>query len=711
MSSATLTIPEKTLFKRLFSQTSLGFASFSAFFNASSGQCDFRLSECNEAFEKLTCIKKDILQNYSIGQCPSGSFLKQELVCSTFHKVFREGVKSELELPTPQNRWVKVEVIKIEEDHLIALLTDITMQKKSELALHERTEDLSRKILMMSLLVYLSKLSHDRNVNIPEILEKTAKLLPSIWRNPDATGSRIIYGEQSYHSQGFRENPWREQCELQVFGTVCGSIEIHTQNETDQLSSEESFEILVTLTGVLGSIIESLENRQSLFESETKYRQYVDNAPDGIFVANEKGDYLEVNRSACDMLGYSREELLSKSIFDIIPPENMRQEKSIFQELKSKGRQKGRTVLRRKDSSLIPIAISAVRLPDGHLMAFCRDITERKKTEMEKELYFSAIQSLSQPLVITDVNGNILEVNESFLNMYGYSKEEVIGKNPSVLNPGLNVYKELGYSEEDYHQLFKQLWKSIRDPKTGTWENMIVNRKKDGSLLWVRLLINGVFNENGSLQNFIGLPIDISGIRKKENLSKAQLYHTIASLAELRDNETGNHMRRVGIFAKKIAESLGQPEKYCDDIEIFAPMHDIGKVGILDSILLAERKLTSDEFEEMKKHTILGHNIVKGNSELEMVAAITLHHHERFDGKGYPKGLIGEAIPLSARITAIADVYDALRSKRPYKEEWPHEKAVEEIKRNAGTQFDPELVEKFLSLEKDFENAYQALRD
>jgi HD-GYP domain-containing protein (c-di-GMP phosphodiesterase class II) len=259
--------------------------------------------------------------------------------------------------------------------------------------------------------------------------------------------------------------------------------------------------------------------------------------------------------------------------------------------------------------------------------------------------------------------------------------------------------------------LFGRLWRDITNPAIGTWEDIIINKKKDGSLIWIKLIINAVYGKDGELLHFIALPIDISRSMQHENLTKIQLYQMIASLSELRDNETGHHMRRVGIFAKLLATASKKPEKYCNDIEIFSQLHDIGKVGILDSILLSDRKLTPEEMKIMQMHTIQGFNIVKGISEMEMAAAITLNHHERYDGCGYPYSLKKDDIPLSARITSIADVYDSLRSKRPYKHAWPHEDAKNYIFENAGTFFDPKLVDLFAGLEKRYEAIYTDLRN
>lgn len=405
--------------------------------------------------------------------------------------------------------------------------------------------------------------------------------------------------------------------------------------------------------------------------SEARMRQYVDNAPDGIFVVDESGVFREVNPAGCRMLGYSEDTILGKSIADVTPPAWLAHNLERFRAVKERGFDSGEIVLAHQAGRLVPIAIDSVALPDNRYMGFCRDITARRNAERARELYHRAMQSVTQPIAITDVDGDIIEVNDAFCAMYGYRREEVVGRNPSVLNPGREVYINLGYTDAQYQALFAEMWNAIRDPARGSWEDVVINRRKDGSLVWAKLLITAVRGEDGSLQNFIGMPIDISQSRERENLSRVQLYQTIADLSELRDNETGNHMRRVGILARMIAKAHGMPEKYCDDISVFAPMHDIGKVGILDSILLAERKLTVEEFEEMKKHTVLGWNIVKGKAELEMVAAITLCHHEKWNGTGYPRGLSGETIPLSARITTIADVYDALRSKRPYKDPGP----------------------------------------
>jgi two-component system response regulator RpfG len=180
----------------------------------------------------------------------------------------------------------------------------------------------------------------------------------------------------------------------------------------------------------------------------------------------------------------------------------------------------------------------------------------------------------------------------------------------------------------------------------------------------------------------------------------------LAKAGEYRDEETGNHVIRMSKYSRLIAEELGLPESQCDDIEYAAPMHDIGKIGIPDGVLLKPGKLDPREWEVMQSHTSIGYSILSNSQSkyMQMGAVIALYHHERFDGRGYPNGLHGEDIPLIARIVAVADVYDALVSVRPYKPAWPIEEAVEYIQKQAGTQLDPACVEAFCKRLSDVAN-------
>lgn len=182
--------------------------------------------------------------------------------------------------------------------------------------------------------------------------------------------------------------------------------------------------------------------------------------------------------------------------------------------------------------------------------------------------------------------------------------------------------------------------------------------------------------------------------------SRLQVVRRLGRASEYRDNETGLHIIRMSEFAACIGKSIGMDQYVCDLLLNASPMHDIGKIGIPDGILLKKGKLDADEWEIMKTHAQMGADILADpDSDLLIMAAeIALSHHEKWDGSGYPNGLQGEEIPISGRITAIADVFDALTSERPYKKAWPVDDAVDLIKKESGHHFDPMLVEHFLKV-------------
>lgn len=173
---------------------------------------------------------------------------------------------------------------------------------------------------------------------------------------------------------------------------------------------------------------------------------------------------------------------------------------------------------------------------------------------------------------------------------------------------------------------------------------------------------------------------------------------TLARAAEYRDEETGNHIIRMSKYSRLIAEGLGLIQQECDVIEMAAPMHDIGKIGIPDAILLKRGPHTPTEQSIMRQHTRIGYDILKDSTSkyLQLGAVIALGHHERYDGEGYPKGLKGEEIPLVARIVAVADVFDALTSVRPYKDAWSIDDALQYLREAFGKELDPLCGNSFL---------------
>jgi len=179
--------------------------------------------------------------------------------------------------------------------------------------------------------------------------------------------------------------------------------------------------------------------------------------------------------------------------------------------------------------------------------------------------------------------------------------------------------------------------------------------------------------------------------------TQKEMIERLGLAAEYRDNDTAAHTIRVGLYSEIIAQTLGLDDKEAEQIKLAAPMHDIGKIGIPDTILLKKGKLDKEEWRLMQKHAEFGYNILKGSksSILRNAGMIALTHHEKWDGSGYPSGLKGNDIHLYGRITAVVDVFDALTMQRPYKKAWPLEQAVKLINDEAGKHFDPQIVEVF----------------
>ncbi len=216
-----------------------------------------------------------------------------------------------------------------------------------------------------------------------------------------------------------------------------------------------------------------------------------------------------------------------------------------------------------------------------------------------------------------------------------------------------------------------------------------------------------------------------SQVKEITELQMAMLFG-FAKLAEARDSDTGKHLDRIRILCKLLAENvLGHPkfgskvnQAYCDLLYHASPLHDIGKVGIVDEILLKPGPLTPDEFEVMKTHTLIGSQTLEEIQQrfhysefLNMGVHIARSHHEKWNGTGYPDGLSHDEIPLAARIMAIVDVYDAMRSKRVYKPPFSHEETCAAIRKGSGSHFDPDLAEVFIGLEDAFDEVWNKMKD
>ena len=215
-------------------------------------------------------------------------------------------------------------------------------------------------------------------------------------------------------------------------------------------------------------------------------------------------------------------------------------------------------------------------------------------------------------------------------------------------------------------------------------------------------------NQNRELEVQVKLQTD------EINQGKLEMIKRLGRAAEYKDNETGMHVLRMASYCHLLAIKSGMSDKEAELLREAAPMHDIGKIGIPDGILLKEGKLTNEEWSVMMTHVAIGVDILEGDSNselLEMAKTVAQTHHEKYNGKGYPQGLMGEEIPLIGRISAIADVFDALTSTRSYKKAWTADEAFSLIEKEKGEHFDPVLAEMFLKLKPQVLEIMQKFAD
>jgi PAS domain S-box-containing protein len=303
----------------------------------------------------------------------------------------------------------------------------------------------------------------------------------------------------------------------------------------------------------------------------------------------------------------------------------------------------------------------------------------------------------------TDTKGVITYSNDAFAKISGYSMEELIGKSHNIVR-----HKDVP------KKIYKEMWETIKAKKV--WHGEIKNVKKDGSYYIVQATVMPILDTNDEIIEYISARKDVTEIYnlKKEIIAtQKEVIFTMGSIGETRSKETGNHVKRVAEYSKLLAYYAGLDDEKIELIVDASPMHDIGKVAIPDDILHKPAKLTEEEFDIMRTHAELGYKMLCHSQRplLKTAALIAFEHHERWDGKGYPRYLKGEEISIEGRITAIADVFDALGSDRVYKKAWRDEDIFDYLKEESGKQFDPTLIdiffehiEEFLEIRKNFED-------
>ena len=428
--------------------------------------------------------------------------------------------------------------------------------------------------------------------------------------------------------------------------------------------------------------------------------------------ADFKGNITYVNEAFCKISGYKEEELIGKP-HNIVRHPDM--DSSVFKEMwhtikDLKQPWSGIVKNRKKDGNFywVQTIINPILDENGNILEFIgirTDITEIEKTkEYLKDQYdisqnnFQEVMNLSKLYenaieksnIILRLNTNkiITYANEEFYKISGFTKEELVGK---------NYYYIRNVSSNDDSYILK-MWEELSNGNI--WKGQISNIFKDGKTHHFLATVVPIINLNGEIIEYMSIRKEITEVIKlHEELEDTQreIIYKMGEIGESRSNETGNHVKRVANYSKLLATLYGLNEKECDILFTASPMHDIGKVGIPDAILNKAGKLDDDEWKIMRKHCVVGYNILKNSKReiLKAAAIVAMEHHEKWDGTGYPRKIKEKEIHIYGRITAIADVFDALGSDRCYKKAWEDEKIFEFIRNQKAKHFDPELVDLF----------------
>lgn len=456
-----------------------------------------------------------------------------------------------------------------------------------------------------------------------------------------------------------------------------------------------------------------LEQRRQRESGEKLLNEYKEAIDESTIVSktDTKGIITYANKAFCQISGYSQEELLGKA-HNIVRHPDMPKEAfaDMWETIQAKKIWRGVVKNRRKngDHYVVETIIKPILNAHGQISEYIgirTDITqlENFKNNLQKRLNitnktFKEVVNLSKEyekaldagtiISRTDTQGNIVYANDRFYEITGYGRDEVIGKTHRIIK-----------HEETTDRLYRQMWETITAGRT--WSGTLKNRRKDGSEYVVKSVIYPIKNNDGHNLEYMAIRSDITEVvllHQEIEKTQREVIYKMGEIGETRSRETGEHVKRVAAYSYLLAKLAGLSEDDADLLKNASPMHDIGKVGIADAILLKPGKLNDDEFLTIQEHTTIGHNILKDSDRrLLQTAAIVAHeHHEKYDGSGYPRGLKEEEIHIFGRITAIVDVFDALAHDRVYKKAWPLEKIRALISQERARHFDPRLADLFL---------------
>lgn len=437
--------------------------------------------------------------------------------------------------------------------------------------------------------------------------------------------------------------------------------------------------------------------KNQLMESEERFEILFEHAPDAYYINDLRGRFVDGNKAAEKTIGYKKSELIGKSFLKlgILPARYIpKAVKALIKNRKGISTGPEEFVLLRKDKKTVDVEISThpVKINgDRFVLGIARDISKRKN--LEKDLKNSEkeksiiLNSSPMHVVYQDMNHKIIWANKAACDSVKKNLKKLQGK---------KCYEVWERSSTPCQGCpVDRVWGT---GKMGKGER----RSQDGRYWFISGM--PIKNDDGKMIGIIETALDITEQKQAQNKLKKTMnaiIETISKIMDTRDPYTAGHQIRVSQLAHRIAQEMNLSPNKIESVRIASLIHDIGKIGIPSEILTKPTKLDTIEFSFMKKHPEIGYTILKDIDFPYPIAQIVLQHHERNDGSGYPQGLKGEAILLEAKIINVADVVEAMSSHRPYREALGIDVTLEEIIKNKGILYDPEIVDVCVKLFKE----------
>jgi diguanylate cyclase (GGDEF)-like protein/PAS domain S-box-containing protein/putative nucleotidyltransferase with HDIG domain len=467
---------------------------------------------------------------------------------------------------------------------------------------------------------------------------------------------------------------------------------------------------------VFTDITERREAEAALRANEFKYRSYIDHAPDGVFVVNERGRYIDVNEAAVRISGYSKEQLLEMNIIDITADESMDEALLMFKTLQQTGSVNRMLRYRHGDGSTRWWSVNAVRLTPTCYLGFSADMTEQKQAEddlrflsyhdqltgvynrrfFEEELRrLDTRRNLPLSLIMGDINGLKL-INDSFGHAVG---DELLRRAARVIRTGCradDIIARLGGDE------FAMVLPQTSPEEAAKIISRIRELSAAEKVASVDLSISfGYATKKMDTERVADILASAENSMYRSKLyerasMKSKTVDVIMHTLFEKSHRESQHSRRVSEICAIIAEQMGLDKDSVSLIRTAGLVHDIGKIGISEQILNSSGQLSPEEWDAMKKHPETGWRILSSIDEFSELAEYVFEHQERWDGMGYPRQLKGSEIALAARIIAVADAYDAMTSDRTYRKALNPDEAIAELTRCSGSQFDTDIVTVFV---------------